>query len=68
MKKQTLLFGTLNELCSFSKTLNNGFLLNTKNLTITGVFSPLQLNTAMELFRGTLIDTTEKVYSYDSLV
>lgn len=68
MKKQTLLFESLSELCSFSKTLNSGFLLNTKNLTITGVFSTLQLNTGMELFKGTLIDTTEKVYSYNTLV
>lgn len=68
MKKQTLLFGSLSDLCSFSKTLRDGFLLNTKNLTITGVFSPLQLATAMDMFKGRLIETTEKVYSYDSLV
>jgi hypothetical protein len=68
MKKQTLLFTSLENLCAYSKTLNTGFLLNTKNLTLTGVFSQLQINTALELFKATLIETTEKVYSYNELI
>lgn len=67
MQKQTLLFTQLSQLSTFAKTLTSSYLLNTSNLTITGRFEPLFINTALELFGARLIETTDKVYSYDKL-
>ena len=65
MKKQTLQFLSLSELTLFSKTLPGGYLINTNNFTVTGKFHELQVNTAIELYHATLIETTDKVFSYD---
>ena len=65
MEKRTLKFASLKELTDFSKTLASGFLINTKNLTLTTQISDLQLNIALEMHNATLIETTEKVFSYD---
>ena len=65
MEKRTLKFASLKELTDFSKTLASGFLINTKNLTLTANISELQLSVAMDLHNALLIETTEKVFSYD---
>lgn len=67
MKKRTLQFGTLKELTVFSKTLSGGFLLNTNNLTLTARISDLQAAVAQEMHNAVLIETNEKVYSYDMI-
>ena len=65
MKKQTLQFLSLSELTLFSKTLPGGYLINTNNFTVTGKFHELQVNMAIELYHAMLIETTDKVFSYD---
>jgi hypothetical protein len=67
MEKQTLKFSTLSELTGFSKSLKVGFLINTKNLTLTSKLSDLQINVALEMYNACRIETNEKVYSYDLL-
>lgn len=67
MEKRTLKFSTLSNLTGFSKSLKGGFLINTKNLTLTAKLSELQINVAIELFNAAPIETNEKVFSYDLL-
>ena len=65
MEKQTLKFSTLKDLTDFTKLLNGGYLINTKNLTLTSKIPEIQLNLALELYNAVQIETTEKVFSYD---
>ena len=65
MKKLTLQFLNLAELAAFSKYLSSGYLLNTNNLTITAVISDRMVILATEQFHATLIETTDKVFSYE---
>ncbi len=65
MEKRTLKFSSLEDLTGFSKKLPSGFLINTKNLTLTASISELQVNVAMQMHNAVLIETTEKVFSYD---
>ena len=65
MEKRTLKFATLKELTDFSKNLASGFLINTKNLTLTAHISDLQITIALDMHNATLIETTDKVFSYD---
>lgn len=65
MEKRTLKFSNLKELTDFSKSLTTGFLINTKNFTLTTVLTDLQVNMALDMHNATLIETTEKVFSYD---
>lgn len=67
MQKQTLLFSNLGQLCTFAKTLQGGYFLNTANLTLTGPFDVLQINMAVELYNAQVIPTCDKVYSYNPL-
>ena len=67
MEKHTLKFSTLSDLTSFSKSLKGGFLINTKNLTLTSQLSQLQIHVALEMYNAVQIETNEKVYSYDLL-
>ena len=67
MEKRTLKFTSLSNLTGFSKSLKSGFLINTKNLTLTAKLSELQINVAIELFNAVQIETNEKVFSYDLL-
>jgi len=65
MEKLTLKFSTLKNLTDFAKVLSGGYLINTKNLTLTSKLPEFQVNQALEHYNGALIETTEKVYSYD---
>ena len=65
MQKQTLKFPSFKELTSFLKTLHSGYLVNTNTLTVTAPFLDFDIQKAKENYAGVLIDTTEKVYSYD---
>ena len=67
MKKRTLRFPSLVELCAFTRQVDNGYLINTNNLTITAHFPEDQLLMATTAYNAIVIDTNEKVFSYDPL-
>ena len=67
MKKQTLKFRSFPELSSFVKSLTTGYLINTNTLTVTAVFAEATIQIAMHRYYALLIETTERVYSYDPL-
>lgn len=67
MKKLTLKFSSFQELSTFMKQLTGGYLINTNTLTITSNFLAFQVQHATEQYGACLIDTNEKVYSYDPL-
>jgi hypothetical protein len=67
MKKQTLKFRSFAELSSFVKSLSIGYLINTNTLTVTALFSESLIQLATLCHHATLIETTERVYSYDPL-
>ena len=64
MKKITLQFQTLFELASFAKLLKAGYITNTTNFTITITEQLFPLNIDLHLFRAKIIETTEKVFTY----
>ena len=66
MEKQTLRFPSFNQLSSFVKQLNGGYLINTNALTITAKLQASQVQLAVLQFNASLIETNEKVYSYDA--
>lgn len=65
--KKTLQFANLETMVKFSKALSCGFLMNTSNLTLTGIFTETDVFDATLGFRASLIPTTEKVYSYSGM-
>jgi len=67
MEKRTLKFQCLINMARFSKVVSVGYLMNTNNFTLTGKFTEADIETAITQYRGMLIETTEKVYSYESL-
>ena len=66
MEKQTLKFPSLIHVAKFSKLISTGYLMNTNNCTLTGRFSIDEIEMALNQFQARLIETTEKVYSYDA--
>lgn len=67
MQKLSLKFPSFQQLSSFAKLLNGGYLINTNTLTITAPLAEFQANLAIELYGATLIETNERVYSYDPI-
>ncbi|HEX8314924.1 MAG TPA: hypothetical protein VF610_00160 [Segetibacter sp.] len=67
MQKLSLKFSSFQELSSFARQLNGGYLINTSTLTITATLPDFQANLAIELYGATLIETNERVYSYDPI-
>lgn len=67
MEKQTLKFDCLINLAIFSKQLPGGYLMNTNNFTLTGKFSCDEVDLATTKYSAAVIETTEKVFSYESL-
>lgn len=67
MEKQTLKFECLINLASFSRQLTAGYLMNTNNFTVTGKFSAGDIDLATRQYNASVIETTEKVYSYENL-
>lgn len=65
--KQTLLFESFEDMIHFSKGLQNGYLLNTVNYTITGFIPEEQLAPVLQAGSAKLISTTEKVFSYHAV-
>ena len=68
MEKRTLKFQCLIEMAMFSKIVSVGYLMNTNNLTLTGKFENKEIELAQEKYKAFLIDTTEKVFSYEPLI
>jgi hypothetical protein len=64
MEKRTLKFNTLVELAKFSKVVSTGYLINTNNLTLTGPFTTIDIDLALHTFNASLIETSEKVFTY----
>lgn len=65
MEKQTLKFDCLINMAIFSKDVTAGYLMNTNNFTLTGRFSNADIDLAMEKYNACLIETTEKIFTYD---
>ena len=63
MEKRTLKFDCLINMAIFSRQLTTGYLMNTNNFTLTGKFSEADIDLAIKKYR---IETTEKVFSYES--
>ena len=68
MEKQTLKFACLIEMARFSKLVSAGYLMNTNNFTLTGKFPAADIALAIENYHASLIETSEKVFSYESLL
>jgi hypothetical protein len=54
-------------MATFSRQMTSGYLMNTNNFTLTGKFSEEEIGLATKKYRATVIETTEKVFSYESL-
>jgi hypothetical protein len=67
MEKRTLKFDCLINMAIFSKQLATGYLMNTNNFTLTGRFSETDMDLAIRKYRAAVIETTEKVFRYESL-
>jgi hypothetical protein len=52
----------------FSRQLTSGFLMNTNNFTLTGKFSDEAIDLAINKYNASVIETTDKVFSYESLI
>ena len=67
MEKQTLRFASLTDLSAFVRQVTYGYLINTNNLTVTAKLPEEQVQLALTLYNAAMIDTNEKVFSYDLL-
>lgn len=67
MQKRTLKFDCLINMAIFSRQLNSGYLMNTNNFTLTGKFSDEEIELANEKYNAGVIETTDKVFGYESL-
>jgi len=67
MEKRTLKFDCLINMAIFSRQVTTGYLMNTNNFTITGKFSEPELDLAIKKYRAAVIETTDKVFSYETL-
>jgi len=67
MKKRTLKFTSLIEMAKFSKLVSVGYLMNTNNFTLTANFPDADISLALEKYNATLIETTDKVFSYETI-
>jgi hypothetical protein len=65
MKKRTLKFTSLIEMAKFSKLIAVGYLMNTNNFTLTANFSDADTALALEKYNAIIIETTDKVFSYE---
>lgn len=67
MEKRTLKFDCLINMAIFSRQLTYGYLMNTNNFTLTGKFSEAEINVAIKKYDAAVIETTEKVFTYETL-
>ena len=67
MEKRTLKFDCLINMAIFSKSLSAGYLMNTNNFTLTGKFDEQDIELALSRYDAMVIETSDKVYSYENL-
>ena len=67
MDKRTLKFDCLINMALFARQVNAGYLMNTNNFTLTGKFSDQEVEVALDKYNAHIIDTTDKVFSYEPL-
>jgi hypothetical protein len=67
MEKQTLKFQCLIHLAKFSRVISSGYLMNTNNFTLTSKFTGAEIELAQKTYDAKLIETSEKVFSYENL-
>jgi len=67
MEKQTLKFNCLINMAIFSRQLSSGYLMNTNNCTLTSKFSKEEIDLGITKYDAAVIETTDKVFSYESL-
>lgn len=67
MEKRTLRFDCLINMALFSKQVKSGYLMNTNNFTLTGKFSDEEMGVAKTKYNAAVIETTDKVFSYEGL-
>jgi hypothetical protein len=68
MQKRTLKFDCLISMAVYSKQIISGYLMNTNNFTLTGKFSEDEIDLAIKKYNAAVIETTDKVFSYESLL
>lgn len=66
MEKRTLKFSCMIDMAKFSKLVSVGYLMNTNNFTLTGKFSDADVDLALNKYQASIIDTSDKVYSYET--
>ena len=67
MEKRTLKFDCLINMAIFSRQLTAGYLMNTNNFTLTARFSQSDIDLALKKYNAAVIETTDKVFSYENL-
>ena len=67
MQKRTLKFQCLIEMAKFSRIITSGYLMNTNNFTLTGKLTDEEIDLAERTFGARLIETSDKVFSYENL-
>ena len=67
MEKRTLKFDCLINMAIFSRQVTTGYLMNTNNFTLTGKFSDTDVDVATKKYNAAVIETTDKVFSYEAL-
>ncbi|MBA2745488.1 MAG: hypothetical protein H0U44_04605 [Flavisolibacter sp.] len=54
-------------MAKYSQKVSSGYLMNTNNYTLTGKFSDEELTQAMNEYQAMVIETTDKVFSYENI-
>ncbi|HEY6956853.1 MAG TPA: hypothetical protein VI385_16490 [Flavisolibacter sp.] len=67
MQKRTLKFDCLVNMAIFSRQVASGYLMNTTNFTLTGKFTQDEVDLAQTKYDAALIETSEKVFSYQAV-
>jgi hypothetical protein len=67
MQKRTLKFDSLVNMAIFSRQVASGYLMNTTNFTLTGKFTQDEVDLAQTKYNAALIETSEKVFSYQAV-
>ena len=67
MEKRTLKFDCLVNMAIFSRQVASGYLMNTTNFTLTGKFTQDEVDLAQTKYNAALIETSEKVFSYQAV-
>ena len=68
MQKRTLKFDCLITMAIFSKHIASGYLMNTNNFTLTGKFAEEDIDLALKKYNASVIETTDKVFRYETLI